>query len=253
MTAQRATGPSKSRPGSDRLASRRLPVPPLSRFVSRDFAARSPFWSWLLFERLGGALAYVFARLGATPAVVTGLGCVSGVLGAVLLGISSDVVDVVLAGTFLLLAYTLDCSDGQLARATHRSSAKGAWLDVSADAVVIAFVAASLSVALLGQDGAPLVSLLLAGAFGASRTASLFTSTKVRSDEGGMRLTGAAGRLRTLYTATIDTPFVYVVLCLTRLAPDPFRAVVVAVTVLTVVQTVVSARHHFASLADTTT
>jgi phosphatidylglycerophosphate synthase len=225
-------------------------TPPLSQFVARRFAVRSPFWSWHVFERLGGAVAFVFARLGVSPTVATMLGGLFGIVGATLLGTASDAPDVLLAGAVLLVAYTLDCADGQLARATGTSSAKGAWLDVTTDAVTLAFLAASLCVGLLVDGASPLTSLLIAGAFGAARSASLFTASRVRNDEGGIRLTGAAATLRSVATAAVDTPFVYVVLCASRLSPTGFRTVILAITLLTGIRTVVSARHHFATRTE---
>jgi phosphatidylglycerophosphate synthase len=233
----------------DRPREQRVPpsaqLPPLSQFFARRFATHSPFWSWILFERLGGVLAYVFARLGIRPAAVTILGGISGIAGATVLGTAADPLAVAVAAVLLLTAYTLDCADGQLARATRTSSARGAWLDVTTDAVVLSFVAASLAVALLGNGGTPLQSLLISGAFGASRAASLLTATQVRAEEGGIPLTGAAGRLRRVYTAAIDTPFVYVLLCASRLYPMLFRAVIILITLLSVIKMIVSARYHF--------
>jgi phosphatidylglycerophosphate synthase len=226
-------------------------VPPLREFVSRRFAVRSPFWSWLLFERAGGAFAYLFARLRVTPSTVTLLGGISGVSGAAVLATSSEPVDLVLAGGLLLLGYTFDCADGQLARATGQTSARGAWLDVTIDAVVVAFVAVALSAALTADSGLSSLSFLLAGAFGASRTASLFTATRVRSSEnGGLHLSGWKHVLRTAYGASTDTPFVYATLCATRLEPTLFRVAIVVFTVLTVVRMLVSAQHHFRAEAD---
>jgi phosphatidylglycerophosphate synthase len=219
-------------------------APSFVEFVTRRFAAPGPFWSWMIFEPIGGALAYGFARLGVRPWAVTCLGGACGVGGAIVLGPASTVGALAAAALLLLLAYALDCADGQLARATGRASAHGAWLDVAVDSVVIAFVAAALTFALMTGDEGP-VSLVIGGAFGASRTASLFTSTIVRRDKGGMALSPPLNHLRTIFVAAIDTPFVYAALCATRLRPGLFETVVLTVTVLTAVQTAVSARHHF--------
>lgn len=226
---------------------------PLGDFLGRRFAARSPLVSWLLFERLGGALAYVLSRFGVPPAAVTLTGGAVGVLGALRLATAERAPDVAVAGGLLLLSYVLDCTDGQLARATDRTSASGAWLDVTVDGVVIAFVSAALSIALVGNGTSPVASVLLAGAYGASRTANLLTSSLVRSDAGGLRLTGMASVARAAYVALIDTPVVYVVLCAARPAPEAFGAVIAALAVMTVVQTVVSARHHFTAGAPAPT
>jgi len=225
-------------------------LPPLAQFITRRFAVRSPWPSWVVFERLGGVVAYLFARIGLPPAVATLLGGAAGITGSTLLVAADDGMGVLLAAVALLLGYVFDCADGQLARATHRTSAVGAWLDVTVDAVVTAFVATSLTIILLADGATGTASLLVAGAFGASRVVSLFTATHVRRIEGsGMRLTGLTGSLRTVYVGLIDTPVVYVALCASRLVPELFRAVIVIVTVLTVVQTLVSARHNLASSA----
>jgi phosphatidylglycerophosphate synthase len=221
-------------------------LPPFTDFVRRRFAAPGPFWSWMIFERVGGALAYGFARLRVAPSSVTLMGGACGVGGAVALGVASAPAHVAEALALLLISYSLDCADGQLARATRRASPQGAWMDVAVDAVVIAFVTAALTHALLDDSG-PFLSLLLGGTYGASRTASLFTSTLVRRDEGGMRLSGLLSRLRTAFTAAIDTPFVYVAVCAARLTPYALEAVIAAVSIMTAVQTLVSARHHFGS------
>ena len=225
-------------------------TPPLRDFVGRRFATRSPLVSWLVFERLGGAMAYLLARVRTPPAVAMLAGGATGILGATLLATAEDGGDAAVAAVVLLLAYGFDCSDGQLARATGRTSAMGAWLDVTVDSVVLAFVTVALSQA-LGADGDPLRGVLVAGAYGATRTASLFTATTVRmSDQGGLELHGLRQTLRTLYVGATDTPVVYVVLCATRPATDLLAVAVVVITVMTVVQTAVSAHHYFATLGE---
>jgi phosphatidylglycerophosphate synthase len=223
--------------------------PRLADFLARRYAVRSPLISWVVFERLGGALAFACSRLGVRPAAATLLGGALGAAGAVALATAGSPGGAVLAGTLLLVSYSLDCTDGQLARATGRTSAMGAWLDVTIDAVVLTFLTAVMAVALLAESTLPAVSALLAGAYGASRAAGLMTSSWVSSDGGGMRLTGASALARQAYTAVTDTPVTYVLLCATRLMPALFRAVIVAIALMTVVQTLVSARHHFRSRA----
>lgn len=221
-------------------------VPPFTDFVARRFAVPGPFWSWLIFERLGGALAFGFACFGVSPTVATLLGGAAGSAGAILLALAPTPGGVVGALALLLFAYALDCSDGQLARATRRASAFGAWLDVTVDSVVVVVMAVSVTYALLAGTS-PLVGLMLGAAFGAARTANLFTASMVRREKGGIGLSGLAGRCRTAYLALIDTPFVYAALCAARLSPILLQTVVLGVTVLTVVQTLLSARHHFTS------
>lgn len=221
--------------------------PSLHRFVAREFAVRSPFWSWLVFERVGGALAYLFFRAGVPPNAVTLLGGAAGIAGATRLGTATEGVHVVVAAALLLLAYSLDCADGQLARATQRASPQGAWLDVTVDGVVIAFLSTSLSHALHSDGVSSPWSFLLAGAFGASRVSSLFTAGRVKGAAGGIKLAGLRAVSRNAYVALIETPFVYALLCAFRLEGDLFVAVIAAVTLLTAIKTAASARAHFSS------
>jgi phosphatidylglycerophosphate synthase len=227
-----------------------ISAPTVRRFLAREYAARSPFWSWLVFERVGGALAYVFVQLRISPESVSLLAGAAGTAGAIALGAARDTGSVALACALLLCAYSLDCADGQLARATGRTSPQGAWLDVAMDSVVITFVSMSLLFGLLRDGGQSLADLVIVAVFAASRTASLFTSTTVRADDGGLRLRGISSVLRTAYVSAMDTPFVYVAICATRLETEWLRAVLITVAVLTLGQTVVSARHHFGTLSS---
>jgi len=224
-------------------------VAPLSQFLRLRFAARSPFWSRLVFERVGGLIAYACARLGVRPNAVTLVGGACGVAGAVLLGTATTPHRALAGGLLLALAYCVDCADGQLAHATGSATAAGAWLDVTVDAVVTSFVAVSVSVALLSNGVSPTGSLLAAAAFGASRTVVLLTASQVRSDGGGLRLDGRKEVLRRIFLAIVDTPFIYVLLTVTRFSPVGLLAVVLLLTILSAVQVAVSARAHFAPMA----
>ena len=219
-------------------------LPPFTDFVARRYAARSPFWSWLVFERLGGALAYVLGRLGATPNAVTLLGGLTGIVGATVLGAADTPVDALAAGLLLALAYSLDCADGQLARATGRTSEVGAWLDVTVDAVVTSFLTAALAVALTTSGDATAWDLLLAGAFGACRVTALLTSTRIKGTRRKTELRGLRHVVQTTYGSLVETPFVYVALSVTRLLPGVFELVIGVIAVLTVGRTLVSARRH---------
>jgi phosphatidylglycerophosphate synthase len=206
---------------------------------------RSPLVSWVVFERLGGVGAYICARGGVQPAVVTGISCLTGIVGALLLALASQPVHVLVAGLVLLFSYTLDCVDGQLARSTGQATERGAWLDVIADAIVIAFVTVSLMYALLQDAGGSLSALLIAGAYGAARTVSLLTAAIVIRNSTGMRLDGTWAALRSAYVAATDTPVAYVALCSARLWPDALAVVVILYAALTLLQTAVSAEHFF--------
>ena len=99
--------------------------------------ARSPeILSQLLNERLAAQLSARFIRLGIGPNTVTALGVlVHLVTAGLLLALPSrsmlPAALVVLVGWHL--AYSLDCSDGQVARTTGKTSSEGAVLDLLAD------------------------------------------------------------------------------------------------------------------------
>lgn len=217
---------------------------PLSQFITGPPAGEGPFWDRVLFGRAGGVLAYVLDRLGLSPSTVTVLGGACGVAGATVLGTARGPGQVLLAAGLLLLAYTLDCADGRLARVTDRVSARGAWLDVTTDATVTAFLAANLAFALTTDFSSSALSSLLAGAFGASRAVGLLTGMQVKATKRPGQRTGGGRLLKTAYSAVVETPFVYAVLCASRLSADVLAAVVLVVTVLTVGRTAIAARRH---------
>lgn len=86
-------------------------------------------------EVLSMYLAKAFIRLHIIPNVVTILSMITGIAGGVLLMWNRLPLDI--AGAFLILfSYVLDCSDGQVARATRHFSKVGRLLDGLSDATV---------------------------------------------------------------------------------------------------------------------
>lgn len=111
-----------SAPSLAELRSRGQPAAVLARLNDEHWAGRlymrraSPYATWLL------------ARLGASPNAVTGTFIVAGVAAGVLVvvpGLVAAVVAALLIQVYLLL----DCSDGELARWSGRTSATGVYLD----------------------------------------------------------------------------------------------------------------------------
>ncbi|RCG27886.1 CDP-alcohol phosphatidyltransferase family protein [Sphaerisporangium album] len=86
-------------------------------------------WAGALYMRkLSIYVTWALARTAITPNQVTGLMILSGVLAGVVLalpGLWAAVAAAVLIQVYLLL----DCSDGELARWTHRTSITGVYLD----------------------------------------------------------------------------------------------------------------------------
>lgn len=98
---------------------------------------------------LGRGAAAVAAGLGLTPNIVSVVSLFCSVLGmAILMTGGMTVLTAVGASVLLLIGYAFDSADGQLARLTGASSAKGEWLDHVVDAFRLPAVHLSLAVAL---------------------------------------------------------------------------------------------------------
>ena len=87
-------------------------------------------------QRIASILAWIFLKTNASPnAITVAGGCVS-IFGAILYvlfpigGIYSTLCLIIYQ-----LGYCLDCADGQVARASKKSTEFGAWLDVVVDVV----------------------------------------------------------------------------------------------------------------------
>ncbi|HEY3682540.1 MAG TPA: CDP-alcohol phosphatidyltransferase family protein [Streptosporangiaceae bacterium] len=77
----------------------------------------SPYFTWL------------FVRLGVTPNTVTVIMVVCGVLAGVALGFGSGVWSALAAAVLIQIYLILDCSDGEVARFTGKTSIAGVYLD----------------------------------------------------------------------------------------------------------------------------
>ena len=127
----------------------------------------------ILNQRAGSWLAMGAYRMGMSPSAVTILGMLTGVAGSVLIVVYGQRV----AWVGLVawhLAYSLDCADGQLARATGRTSPAGGRLDVLCDlGVQVGVVTAVSAVAVHASPGMP---AWLPPVFAGAWLVNLFTS-----------------------------------------------------------------------------
>ncbi len=92
------------------------------------------FYSTFVVRRLSKPLTRLALRLGWTPNAVTVLSFAVGLLAAAAFAVGSRWA-LVLGAVLLQLSLVIDCVDGEVARATRRFSALGAWLDASTDRV----------------------------------------------------------------------------------------------------------------------
>jgi hypothetical protein len=92
------------------------------------------FYSTFVVRRLSKPLTRVALRLGWSPNAITLLSFAIGIAAAVSFALG-DRWALVLGALLLQLSLIVDCVDGEVARATRRFSALGAWLDASTDRV----------------------------------------------------------------------------------------------------------------------
>jgi len=111
------------------------------------------------YRKIGYWLAQVFARLKITPAGVSLLGCLCGVIAGHLYFYRSLGINV--AGMALhVCANALDNADGQLARLTGAGSREGRIIDSLADHLVFVSIYVHLALRYLVEGASPLVCLL---------------------------------------------------------------------------------------------
>ena len=111
------------------------------------------------YRRIGYWLAQAFARLKITPAGVSLLGALCGVMAGHLYFYRNLAINV--AGMALhVCANALDNADGQLARLTGAGSRKGRIIDSLADHLVFVSIYVHLALRYLVQGASPLVCLL---------------------------------------------------------------------------------------------
>jgi phosphatidylglycerophosphate synthase len=116
----------------------------------RQHGRQSFFLTRHVSYRLGALLALVACRTGLAPHTVTMLSFLTGVGGTCAVALSHGMPAVtggILLFIALHLAYSLDCADGVLARATRRTSKAGGLLDKTSDLIGSMFIPGILGVA----------------------------------------------------------------------------------------------------------
>ena len=112
-----------------------------TREISDDRIARlqanrvdDGFYSTFVVRRLSKPLTRVALRLGLSPNTVTVMSFIIGLAAAAAFAVGERW-GLVLGAVLLQLSLIVDCVDGEVARATRRFTAVGAWLDASTDRV----------------------------------------------------------------------------------------------------------------------
>jgi phosphatidylglycerophosphate synthase len=149
------------RPGPDGHANR--PAVPLTMagccLAARQARGGGFLYSRTVSDRLGTPVAAIGMRLGVHPTYLTLVNLVLGIGGsvAVMAARSPDgIAPLLVLGVVLWqVAYVFDCADGQLARATGKTSAYGASVDVFVDVAVQISVVVAVSSVLLSRHEIP--------------------------------------------------------------------------------------------------
>ena len=111
------------------------------------------FYSTFVVRKLSKPLTRVALRLGMSPNSITLISFAVGLLAAASFALGST--GALIVGAVLLqLSLIIDCVDGEVARATRKFSALGAWLDASTDRVkeFLAYAGLAVGAARLGID-----------------------------------------------------------------------------------------------------
>ena len=153
--------------GHDGERSRSAVPPTVAECYSAAAQARSSgsFYSRTVSNRLGSVVGAVGMRLGIHPTYLTLVNLVLGIGGsvAVMAGRSPDrTAPLLVAGVVLWqVAYIFDCADGQVARATGKTSSYGEFVDVFVDVAVQISVVAAVSSVMLSRHEIPALLVVL--------------------------------------------------------------------------------------------
>lgn len=232
-----ADGITAPRPGPNGVSSRpAVPTTMAQCYVAARQARGGGFlYTEMVSDRLGTAVAAVGMRLGAHPTYLTLANLVLGIGGsvAIMAGRSPGLIaPLPIAGVVLWqLAYIFDCADGQLARATGKTSAYGGSVDTFVDvAVQISVVAAVGSIVLSRHEIPAVVVLLFASAWFLNFVTFLLAKG---DDQVSHSLTGRRSPLVSVAKLLRDYGFVILMLGTWLLAsPSTLFIPVVAVTAM---------------------
>lgn len=111
------------------------------------------FYSTFVVRRLSKPLTRLALRLGWSPNAITLLSFAIGIAAAAAFALG-DRWALVVGALLLQLSLVVDCVDGEVARATRRFSALGAWLDASTDRVkeFLAYAGLAVGAVVWGVD-----------------------------------------------------------------------------------------------------
>lgn len=189
------------------------------QFWRQQFSAGGGLLTQVFSQRLGALMAYSGFRAGVSPNLLTGLAMATSLVGSLLFAfLAPGWAGTLLCALLYQLAYGFDCSDGQLARATQRSSEFGGWLDVMADLVSLLVMAFSILYWLaIKIDHPGWITFIGPLALATGRVlvlySSKFTEKNTRASRGPSHGVSLSKKLLWLI---LDTPTLLLIVCLLR-------------------------------------
>jgi phosphatidylglycerophosphate synthase len=192
-----------------------------SRLWALEYSHGGPTFTREFSQRLGACIAYLGDRLGFTPSGLTYFGAAVGLMASIAFAIApASAGSAITIGLVYQLAYGVDCADGQLARATGRTSEFGAWLDVAADYLRnIAIATGVLYVLLRSQELSASLALVAGAALAVGSVIALHTTVLLQRQA---RATGEAltpSVARRVLRIALDTPTLLLLICVLRDRP----------------------------------
>ncbi len=192
----------------------------LRDYLQLTYAAGGHPLTQLFSQRVGAIIAWLCQLGGLSPNQVTTLAGIFITAGAWLYTVTPNNTSGFLITLFILqLAYATDCADGQLARATGRTSALGAWWDVYMDFYAINALAFALLIYLLAYPASQILSIGAVIAFTFSRNVSLFSSTTARKSK-NQEASENVSFLHKVARLLIDTSMILLSIAVLRSQPD---------------------------------
>ena len=189
-----------------------------NQFWNRSYAVSCFPPTWYIFQRLGGVLAFIAYKIELSPNMITLIGGLTGTYAIWQFSVLPlGLLETVHLSLMFSFVYILDCADGQLARATGKSTPIGKWFDIAVDLLLIVLFPLGIASLLLGSfsetDTNLMVSCLIFG-----RALVLITSSLKRS--GGEDHHPSSSYLKKIIQSILDTPVFYLWICWARLNPE---------------------------------
>ena len=191
---------------------------PFKKFWDRSFAVSCFPPTWYIFQRLGGAVAFVAYKSRLSPNIITVLG---GLIGSYAIWQFSTLplgmVETIHLSMIFSFVYILDCTDGQLARATGKTSKSGKWFDIGVDFYLIILFPVGISIFIKNLHIGTNIDWMVIGLI-LGRSMVLIVSSLKRSD--GKDHQPSSLFLKKIIQSILDTPVFYIWMCCARINPE---------------------------------